>query len=326
MKKKLYCGLLIAEAIFCILFQALHMNFSGSFSSIAAFPFEQIGMGIRVLSLSGVVGNLIAIVLYVTISLLPCLAYLILRKKEKACKIDWMLPALSILLLIVNYYMINPGLLKENVPGTGKWMLGSGVYAVLTGYLILRFVQKSASASVKKLQKNILLLLGCSNFVFVYAVFGQEFGKLVTAILEVQSANTGFGWEMGIESQMTDLGITYFVLAIQFFGNALPYLLDIVIIFFAIDMIRAFEVNRYSEQAMTATNRLADVCKKALVLTVIVQIAVNILQILFYKMLYQINLTITIPLLSILFVMVALLYAKYLKEDQKLKQENDLFV
>ena len=62
MKERHLFTLLSVEAAACVLFCILQRSLSGLFSTLIAFPFEQIGAGLRVLSLSGAVGNVIAII------------------------------------------------------------------------------------------------------------------------------------------------------------------------------------------------------------------------------------------------------------------------
>ena len=42
MRRKMYLVVLATEAIACVLFELLHVRFSGAFSAIEAFPYEQI--------------------------------------------------------------------------------------------------------------------------------------------------------------------------------------------------------------------------------------------------------------------------------------------
>ena len=71
MKERHLFTLLSVEAAACALFCILQRSLSGLFSTLIAFPFEQIGAGLRVLSLSGAVGNVVAIILYMLLGLIP---------------------------------------------------------------------------------------------------------------------------------------------------------------------------------------------------------------------------------------------------------------
>ena len=57
MKEKHLLTLLSIEAAACVLFCILQRSVSGFFSTIVAFPFEQLGEGLRALSLSGGAGK-----------------------------------------------------------------------------------------------------------------------------------------------------------------------------------------------------------------------------------------------------------------------------
>ena len=326
MRRRTYLGFLVVEGLVCIIFELLHMQFSNVFSSIVAFPFEQIGVLLRRLSLSGKIGNVIAFLIYFLVCLIPCFAYLMMKKKHRTCREDFVLPAMSVMLLIVIYYMINPGLLHVSVPGTGKWMLGACFYSVLFGYLILRVISAAVSADTKRLQKMIIVLLAGINIAFIYAICSQQFGSLLTSIMELRNANTASGFEFDMGSTVSGLEFTYLLFVVQFLADALPYALDIVIVFLAMQVIHELEEDRYSDQAIHATEKLAGFCVKALKATVVVSIAVNILQLIYCDVFYQINITITIPIVSIAFVLIILLYTRYVREDQKLKQENDSFI
>jgi hypothetical protein len=56
MKRKLFVALLVLEAAACIAFCAARASLSGAFTAAMAFPFEQLGLGLRALSLAGRLG------------------------------------------------------------------------------------------------------------------------------------------------------------------------------------------------------------------------------------------------------------------------------
>jgi len=326
MKQKRFVLFLMIEAAVLGIFCLLRIELSGFFTTIVAFPFEQAGIGLRALSLSGKAGNAAAIFLYLLFSLSPCAYYILLVKKGKENKIDSLLIILSILLFIVNYYMINPGLFRVNVPGGGKMLLGSVFYSAFFGYVVLRVLRMYASADEVRLQKGLLLLLCFMNLVFVYVICWQELGKLLSSIMEIKSANSLFDMEAEYLSMASQLMPTYLFLVIRFLVDALPYVFDIVIVFLAMRVLEELACDRYSDQAVAAVKKLAGFCVRALAVTVASGMLFNILQLLFGGLLYQVDVTIAIPVSSVIFVLVVLLMARYIQEDQKLKQDNDLFI
>ncbi len=325
MKKKGMIGILAAEAIACVCFCLLQMNFSGIFSSLAAFPFEQTGYALRSLSLSGVPGNAAAIFLYMALSLIPCFIWLILKKKGILLVIDHVLPGISILLFIVNYYMINPRLFISSIPGTGKWTLGCTFYSVLTGYLVLRVLMACRTAESGKLQDMLQGLLWFLNIVFVYMIFGQSLGNLLRSVQDVQSGSSSIYMD-GFLSETGGGGITYLFLGFRYLVNILPYVFDISIIYLSIRMLAALKADRYSDESVKLVDTLAGLCTKALGITVIADVVFNVLQVVFRASLSQMDLVIQMPVISIAFVLAMLLFARYMHEDQKLKQDHDLII
>ena len=91
MARKIYACLLAAEVVICIALSVLFTTRSTGLSSLITFPFEQIGIGLRALSLSSGIGNVFAIVLFVSICLIPAaLLFLILRNRRLHPE-DWLL-------------------------------------------------------------------------------------------------------------------------------------------------------------------------------------------------------------------------------------------
>ena len=91
----------------------------GGAEALLAFPFAQIGQGLRWLSLSGPVGDLAAWTMYLLLSLLPCLWLAVRVMKKRAKAEDALLGLAACLLLVVLYRMVNPAGLPA--------MLGSAV-------------------------------------------------------------------------------------------------------------------------------------------------------------------------------------------------------
>ena len=52
----------------------------------------------------------------------------------------------------------------------------------------------------------------------------------------------------------------------------------------------------------------------------------NLLQLFFQSSLYQLEYVVAVPVFSLAFVLAVLLFAKYIREMQRLKEDNDLFI
>ena len=322
MKHKTLWVILLIEAALCVLLRILQASFTGLFSAAMAFPFEQIGLLLRALSLSGWAGNIAALLLYAAVSLIPAAALLVLAKRRGFQREDWLLVLLSAALFAVLYLMINPALIGPLFGGTsglavGKAVLGGALYSVLCGYAILGVLRLFFTGDTGKLQKYMAVLLYLLNLLFIWLAFGACFGKLLDSVATLQAGNTGEGQQ---------LGSSYVFLALQFLVDALPYVLDVFVVFAALRVLDELCADRYSQASLTAVNRLSRLCGAALAATVLANIGINLLQLLFAGTLRVINASVQVPILSIAFVLAVLLLTRYIAENKRLKDDNDMFI
>ncbi|AUS97071.1 hypothetical protein CDQ84_11015 [Clostridium thermosuccinogenes] len=322
MKHKKLCVFLACEAVLCILLHSAREILPRAFTAVMAFPFEQIGLGLRALSLSGDTGNIISIVLYTTLCLIPVGILYSLKRVRRLYPEDALLAVLSIVLFAVVYMMINPGLLGPyfgDAAGQSvtKAVLGGMVYSVLIGYAVLRILRLFFHADTGRLQKYLEILLCALNALFVYLAFGAYFSSLMDSFDALRSRNTG---------NEQSLGMSYLFLVLQYVVNALPYILDVLVVFAALELLDELSADRYSEAAVNASEKLSRLCGMALAVIVISNIGFNLLQLVFIKMLAVMNGSVQIPLISVAFTLAVLLLAQYIKENKQLKDDNDMFI
>lgn len=322
MKRSIFIGILAAEAVFCVILRILHASFSGVFSAVMAFPFEQIGLFLRPLSLSGGLGNAAAVVIYFALSLLPVSALLVLRKKRRLYAEDGLLAVLSAVLFAVLYIMINPGIIASLTGGAtgqtvGKAILGGTSYSVLSGYFVLRALRLFSSHGTDKLIRFMSVMLRLLNVLFVYLIFGACFDGLWDSIAALRAGNAG---------NEHLLGASYVFLVLQFFVDSLPYILNISVVFAALRLLSEMQSDRYSAETAAAAERVSKLCAAALTATVLSNIGFNLLQLLCAKSLMVINGSLQIPVFSITFVLAALLLTRFVTENKQLKDDNDMFI
>ncbi|MEG2037889.1 MAG: hypothetical protein RRZ93_07855, partial [Ruthenibacterium sp.] len=144
------------------------------------------------------------------------------------------------------------------------------------------------------MQKYLLLLLALLNALFVYRVFGAGASGLLDAIGTLRAGNT---------DAAVQLGASYVFLGLRALVDALPYVLDIFVVFAGMRLLRELAENRYGEGAVLAAERLAKLCAWTLGATVLSHAAFNLLQLLFAKALRVVNSSVQLPLFSIAFVL-----------------------
>lgn len=323
MKRKTFGLLLSCEAVLCIMVCFWGDALPNMYSAIVIFPFSAIGFGLRNLSLSGNVGNILAIMLYVALCLSPIIALLLLGKKRKLRYEDGLLVLLSVLLFAVIYSMINP------LPVVNM-LLASTTYSVLLGYVIIRLVRLFFAADTVKLQKYLIRLLQLLNVFFVAMIFGFAFRALLDSYQSL-STNTILGNDSFLLPQYShieniSLPINYLFLTLQYIINILPYMLDMLIVFAGLALLKEFHTDHYSKDIVIAAKRLSRLCGVSLAIIVLSNMIFNLLQVVFSKSLVAINTAIEVPIPSIIFVLIALLLAQYIKENKLLKEDNEMFI
>jgi hypothetical protein len=322
MKRKLYYVVLAAEAIVCAALVVARAAFGGAFSAAMAFPFEQIGAGLRALSLSGEVGNAAAIAIYAALSLLPAAVLPFIGRRRKLFAEDWLLGLLSVSLFAVLYFMVNPGVIGTFTGGAagqavGKAVLGSVAYSIVCGYFILRALRMFFQSDARKLIQYMSVALGALGMLFVYMIFGACFSGLLDSVAALRAGNAG---------NENLLGASYVFLIIQALADALPYALDICVVAAALRLLTEFRADRYSPETVAATDRMSKLCTGALAATVLTSIGFNLLQLLFVKTLMIVNVSVNISIVSVAFVLAALMLTRFIEENKRLKDDNDMFI
>lgn len=285
------------------------------FESIITFPFVQIADGLRYLSLSSSFGNIVAIILYGTICLLPIMLLMLQRTKHDLSCIDALLLLMSILLFVVMYQLINPGLIR-NVAATKAFPCIT-LYSVIFTYVILKFIELFNGKSINKLCKYLILLLWAVNIVIAYAVLYAGRVSFVESIKALQAANKG-NHDM--------LVMTYVFMFLSMLVDIIPLLGNIVIVLFAIQFVKSFSTDRYAEKTVIAAHKLSSVCKLSLIVTTLSAMIFNTLQFLFASNLHQIDSNISIPILSIIFALAILIFSEIISESKELKDDNDSII
>ncbi len=322
MKNKALINTLLITAGLSSLAVLLKFSFSQIFGDIICFPLEQIGMGLRWLSLQGGLQNGIAIVLYITLCLAPFFVFMLFKKKKMAKAEDNLMALLSVGLFYVIYMMINPGLIP--MPSAlgmganmGKTLLCGTLYSVIAAYFVLRGIRLFFDSETKKLYLYMVALLWISAMLFTISIFGVGLNDAVASIKYIQTAN------VGTESQ---LGITYVFMTMKFIVDSIPNAVSILVIHSGISLITEFSADPYSEDAIMISENLSAVCKTGLMITVCSTAAFNILQLLFMQTLRNIKSLIQIPLFSLVFVLGALIFSRMVLANKTLKDENDSII
>ncbi|KAF5075091.1 hypothetical protein DSECCO2_174180 [anaerobic digester metagenome] len=320
-QKALHTTLLIS-ALLSILGVFLKFSVSNAFGSILCFPLAQIGMGLRWLSLQGGLQNVIAFIFYIALCVVPLFVRWLLKKKKKDEAADEFLVVLSLLLFYVIYMMINPGLIPmptaagiEN--SMAQILLCGTVYSVLVAYLVLRWVNVFFNSKTEKLHRYMVALLWFAAILLTISIFGVGLNDACLEMKSIKLSNTG---------SEDGLGITYFFTGLRFLIDSIPNFVSILVIFSGLKFIRVFSTDQYSVETIGESEKLSQICKIGLTLTMSSNVVFNIVQLFFMPLLRNIKSSIEVPLFSIIFVLGTLIFSKMVISNKTLKDDNDSII
>lgn len=320
MKKKLSV-FLVLEAVLCGAYVLLGVALPNLFGSMVSFPFAQIGLGLRAMSLTGGLGNVAAIVLYVAACLIPAGCYLRLRIRKQAQKEDLLLMVLSGVLFEVLYLFINPHLqgqyLGELQALMGSELLGAITWSIPAGWAALKILRRCFGAEQENLLDHFKLLLGAVGGFLILACFGTGLKELLSAFENLRSGNTALAGR---------LGMSYAFLILRYLVNILPNVLLCAILTKAVGLLEEMKREAWSDSVLNQAEALSESCGRMIKFVVVGNVLFNLLQLVFMKQLQVVDAVIQLPLVSLTLAVLLLLMARFIRSHKELKEENDYFI
>ncbi len=322
MKNRRFILILAVEAVLCVVAALAFTPQSGSaYVTIAQFPFAQVGLLLRSLSLSGAVGNAAAIVLYIAICVVP-LVFAALHIKKRALKAeDALLVVMSGMAFYMMYMMINPGILSQipcySIGDFGKAVLGGAFYSLLIGYLVLRLLRRADGASTDALLRVMRLLFAIIAVILVFGIGYVGVSDAKSELAAIKAANT---------DPSVSLGMTNFFVLLRFALTQAPVVMEIGIFLLGMRLCAALSEDRYGEAAVGAAQKLAAFAKWTVVVILLCCIVLNLAQIVFAGSLVSANFLTTLPVSEIVVAVGALLLTRFFVASRELKQDNQMII
>ncbi len=292
---------------------------------LLTLPIDLLGKGLGWLSLESFFGNLLAIVLYTILSILPMI-YLFLRKrKNKLNKTDYLLPVISFYCFYMLYHFINPGLLLQRIPEALadpsmlpliKLSYAIIFYTFLISYLLLRMLDHLRTDNTedkrnflcRKLQIILVFIMILYTFVVCYFYTFEMF----TDFMKYYSPNKAI------------LPCTFVI--ISYLLDALPILFTVFILYDAIQLLSAIKDAHFQEGESLAANQLGFISKRTVIITIFCDITRNLLPFLLSKQLSDTNYTLRISLIPLVIAFVTMILSGYFKESKELYDDNEMII
>lgn len=332
MKRSQMKTLLLIEGAVCLTLTLALRLIEGAAFSFAAFPGSAAGQGLSMLAGTGRFGFALALTLYAFLALLPLYALARIRVRRDWKAEDTLLGLCSLAVAgalfprgWVTYWSTSAETLFPRL--AWQWLL----FALLAGWVVLRLLRRFSDGGTQELLKLFRVLLGLAAAYFVFAVFFAEFAGLLTAIDTLKAGNTAFAADtlLPAAADITgskSLAFSYIVLALRFGAKSLPTLFAAATAYFAIGLLDTMEDGAFTQESAAYAPKLAAWCVKVLKLSVLLALAVNLLQAVCAPLILSTSISIPLPVLELCFVLAALLGARLIASNVALAADNDLFI
>ncbi len=279
-------------------------------------PLWLLGDGLRNLSLHGGIANGGAWAILLTLAGIPVI-YMGFRKvkgRKTAC--DWLLPVISLQIGALLYFLVNPTLAKYPgdivVPDGFALIYTGGLVATGIGYLLLRILNRITMDATSGTQLPLLLQIG--GFLLAGLTTYNHVALLLSRIQTVQTANTG------------DVSFTVVVLSVIAFFQWIPAVLGGVTLLLGGDVATALMMHPYGDGTIALCHKVAKWCNRVAVLSICVSIVCNLMQIVLASQLFQSNITVELPLLTLLLSSALYLLCHYCHGAKSLADDNESII
>lgn len=307
-KEKLFWLLTVAAALVL----AFAPKVGGGVFGLLALPFAALGWCLRTLSLSGNVGNAIALGIYALICTLPLWFW---WRSERRTE-DWLLVLLSGVLALVLYYMVNPdlrGAMLQNEVGDA--VCASAVWSTLAAWGTLKLLYSGAwdlEKNIYRALRSFLLLCAASC---VIAGIGSGLPRLL-GMLEM------------VHQPVLDhyRGMTVVFLTVSYLVLALEKGLCALVLYKGAKLLAELEHDPFGEGCVEAAENVSTVCRNALAIICLSVLGLNLGQLLLSPMLMNISVSVNFPVTGLAVCFALLSVTKLLVRGKELKDESDLFV
>ena len=288
-----------------------------------AFPWKQLGDGLRILSLSGTVGDVAAWLLYLIVGSIPLVGWLVLYRRRGWHRIDILLPIMALSLFGGMWLLINPDYLQAYVlPEVLGKDMACAVVAVLLDSLLITWAVLSLVGYVETMNRSgtfqwLRWLLLFYMVVVSVSLIWQGGSELVTAQRALRESNT-----MLTGALMPSLCF----LTLQYLVEYLPAILHLVMLIPVFCLLGSAGNGLFSEEVGIQVQKIYQWSKRVLAVILFSQMIINLLQLLFARKLLDTHFHVTLPLDEIVKVLALLLLSRFYIESRRIKEENEMFI
>ena len=276
-------------------------------------PILSVGRGLRVLSLSGFGGDLLAWLVVLLVSGAPLLLLIRIGKKGRGME-DLLLGLMAPVIFCWLFYLANPTQLGETAAQIFPLAGGCTVLSMGAAWLVLKLLRGLDGAPTQRLAAAFgALLSGCA----LLCAFSVAYGG---------AAGVAAQWAWVVEGNTNPGGLTLPVLIVLGVLNAAPGLLVAVTMVWGSERASVLGGGTFDQAGAELCGRVALACKTAAQATVTLTVFANLLQLALVGELLSASFSITLPLFSLAASAGLFLLCRCLQRGAVLQEDNDSII
>jgi hypothetical protein len=334
LKKEWWAAGLLAAG--CTALALLGQNKGGEGMIYAlAMPFVWAGAGLRALSLSGFVGNMLAVLVYVLVSLLPVWPLIRKSRRPKGSFLRLLLVAASAYLFFLLYFMVNPSLIQTLLNAalggfTAMMMADQAIlclyfYSLLIACWIIGVIADSDRLTQKL--RQLMVVLGAS---IIVSVFYSGLANLKNAFASLPYASGDeFPYGLGLNMQGAPVSFPacdVLIAVLRFAFDSAPAILLLTLLPMADRLLKSLEQSFFSEENQHLAAAIAGRCRLVILVSISGMLVMGALQLILAKYLYNVNLTGSAPILVLTVSLAMMLLSRYLERSFAVYRENQMMI
>jgi len=285
-------------------------------------PYRFLGESLRSLSLTSPMLNVISIILFVLVGIIPLIVLALMKLRRKILLIDFcfmiLITAMNFVML---YFHVNPGLiverinplLLENLGISDRYLVEDILLNGLTYMLIyLIMVYAVVSFFIKRQVKSLLLFRTMIDILAISLLFMAFTSEVI-----------------GLRTSLNQAGITGYDIAlfiIEFVINIVIYSLSIYLLLELRVFIQGLMSNGSSEQGIRSLKTLYKFSVVLMLLILTSQFILNGYQLVFLGKIKDVSLHLDIPIISVLIAVVTYVVSEYFVKMKAVEEDNALII
>jgi len=308
MKKVLVLGLIFIG----ISMTGYFSDNTGEALYLLRLPLSIIASGLRQLSLGGPVQNVIAVLLYIMIGLIPLLGLIVMKKSKVNLG---MMIGLSIAVYVTFYFMINPHIIYEQfqlyylfegdtIEKMIQLALAYSLYAFILLFVVIKGLNQSLHNLERLLKGLVYIIIGVLTIYYAYGVTAD----LVVKVVEEETMIVSFYHGLKLVSALLIYGC---------FVGVLYYGKDLIVVLLK---------QRFEKNAVHISHIIIKVSKLLITIVLISQIILNGYQLIFIKHFSDIHFSFDLPLIEFTITLVFLIMSDYFNRVHSMQEDHELVI